>query len=217
MAWMLSWTRNVEGRWELTHQWLSTRPPPHRCCCALPCPAVACCAVPCCAALCCAVLRCAVLCCAVLCCAVPCRALPCLLCYIAFVLLLLFWGGLCCGVVGSATRSSATQHCTLMYIWCAFNKLALSVCRGFRPLANAQGQNSVSSDLRCMALAGWSQGTGQDVAPQEGPLQAHIVAASSDATMSLLHFDVHACRSACMLTHVDMLLVYAFCFLNLVL
>ena len=61
-----------------------------------------------------------------------------------------------------------------------------------------------------MALTGWSQGTGQEGAPQEGPVHAHIVTASSDATMGLLHFDVHACRSARMpLTHVNMLLLYS--------
>ena len=78
----------------------------------------------------------------------------------------------------------------------------MSGCRGLRPQANAKGQNSVSSDLRCMALAGWSDGTGEAGAAEQGPhQQARIVTASSDATMSLLHFDVHARRSVCMLTH----------------
>ena len=165
----------------------------------------------------------------VLCCAVPCpavlfRAVPCYVllwsamsmlhrtcpvrwCAVQIYMLLhLSCAGLCC--------TFAWLCCAALYSdsWYAFNKLALSVCRGLRPLATAQGQHSVSSDLRCMALAGWSQGTGQEGAPQEGPLQAHIVAASSDATMSLLHFDVHACRSAYMLTHVNMLLVYGFLF-----
>ena len=52
-----------------------------------------------------------------------------------------------------------------------------------------------------MALAGWSEGAGQAGAAQQSAQQAHIITASSDATMSLLRFDVHARRSACMLTH----------------
>ena len=126
--------------------------------------------------------------------------------------LLLLCAVLCYTVLGLA----AAPHYTLTSgaYSNSMCKQALSVCRGLRPLANAQGQNSVSSDLRCMALAGWSQGTAQEGAPQEGPLQAHIVTASSDATMSLLHFDVHTCRSARMLTHVNMLLEYISSFLG---
>ncbi|DBA76394.1 TPA: hypothetical protein ACH3X1_010099 [Trebouxia sp. C0004] len=69
MAWLLQWKQNSEGKWHLSHHWLSTRPPPHR---------------------------------------------------------------------------------------------------GLRPVANAKGQNSVSSDLRCMALAGWSKGTLQQGDLEQG-------------------------------------------------
>ncbi len=73
MAWLLQWNQDYEGKWHLSHYWLSTRPPPHRSALAPRC-GVLCCAVLCCAVLCCAVLCCAVLCCAVLCCAVLCCA-----------------------------------------------------------------------------------------------------------------------------------------------
>ena len=210
MAWRLCWSHNVEGDWKLTHQWLSTRPPPHRCCPALSCCAVLCCAVLCCAVPCpampcpampCPALPCCVLpCCVLMCCALPCPAVlhricllqPCAV--LSYSCNVLGHAALCCAVLGSAAQQSSTMC-----------RHAVDVCRGLRPLANAQGQNSVSSDLRCMALAGWSQGTGQEGASQHGPLQAHIVTASSDATMSLLHFDVHACRSARMLNLVKML------------
>ena len=272
MAWMLSWSQNVEGCWELIHQWLSTRPPPHRPCPALPCPpllcpavlchALPCCAmlrpaVPCWALLCPALLCCALACCAMLCPALPCPALPCLAlpcpavsCCALPCCVLLKPAVPCCAVSCCALPCPAVLHCTcpgqrcavLSYFCCvlycvvpclawlltcgahssSMSKQALSVCRGLRPLANAQGQNSVSSDLRCMALAGWCQGTGQEGASQEDPLQAHIVTASSDATMSLLHFDVHACRSACELTHVDthvvdtcISILWGFCFVHI--
>ena len=201
MAWRLCWSHNAEGDWKLTHQWLSTRPPPHRCC-----PALSCCAALCCAVLCCALSCYALPCPALLCPALTCPALLCpdVLCpamsccaashlsfqpsaVLSYSCNVLGHAALCCAVLGSAALQSSTMC-----------RHAVHVCRGLRPLANAQGQNSVSSDLRCMALAGWSQGTGQEGASQHGPLQAHIVTSSSDATMSLLHFDVHACRSACM-------------------
>ncbi|DBA78263.1 TPA: hypothetical protein ACH3X2_008215 [Trebouxia sp. C0005] len=101
MAWLLQWNQDCEGKWHLSHHWLSTRPPPRR---------------------------------------------------------------------------------------------------GLRPVANAKGQNSVSSDLRCMALAGWSRGalpqgdleqgrSAQDDSAECSSAQAHIITSSSDATMSLVHFD----------------------------
>ena len=79
------------------------------------------------------------------------------------------------------------------------------VCRGLRPVANAKGHNSVSSDLRCMALAGWSRGSlqqggleqgrsAQDDAAEGSLAQAHIITSSSDATMSLVHFDLRTHR-----------------------
>ena len=48
MAWKLHWHRDAHGMWKLGHEWLSTRPPPHRCpSLALPCPALPCPALPC--------------------------------------------------------------------------------------------------------------------------------------------------------------------------
>lgn len=32
MAWLLHWHQDSEGCWQLKHEWLSTRPPPNRCC-----------------------------------------------------------------------------------------------------------------------------------------------------------------------------------------
>ncbi|KAA6428663.1 MAG: hypothetical protein FRX49_01538 [Trebouxia sp. A1-2] len=107
MAWLLQWNQDCEGKWHLSHHWLSTRPPPRR---------------------------------------------------------------------------------------------------GLRPVANAKGQNSVSSDLRCMALAGWSRGalpqgdleqgrSAQDDSAECSSAQAHIITSSSDATMSLVHFDWRTHRS----------------------
>ena len=82
MAWLLQWNQDCEGKWHLSHHWLSTRPPPHRSARALRCVVPRCavtlrCAELCCAMLCCAVLCCAVLCRAMLCHTVPCHAVPC--------------------------------------------------------------------------------------------------------------------------------------------
>lgn len=75
--------------------------------------------------------------------------------------------------------------------------LSLYGCRGLRPQANAKGHNSVSSDLRCMALTGWDKGS-----LQQGSMQAHVITASSDATMSLLQFDLHTRRRVDQQPHV---------------
>ena len=58
-------------------------------------------------------------------------------------------------------------------------------CRGLRPKSTATGVSSISSDQRYMAIAVLQQQRSVD----EGDLTASLVAAASDATLQMLHFD----------------------------
>lgn len=104
----------------------------------------------------------------------------------------------------SVEQLHAALHSAIAWLTCTLKGQKL-VCRGLRPVANAKGQNSVSSDLRCMALAGWSRGSlqqggleqgrsAQDDSAEGSLAQAHVITSSSDATMSLVHFDLRTHR-----------------------
>ena len=140
---------------------------------------------------------CSVLCCAVLCCAVLCCAVLLDLVRWTHNQALSFDFNIACKAL------TAYEHRFMLRCITWLNRqlvvvdraIKAHVRRGLRPQANAKGQNSVSSDLRCMSLSGWRKGNSQQGSSPQGRQQANIITASSDATMSLVQFDLHTCRS----------------------